>query len=238
MKARIKAFIAIVFTVLCCVSGGMSAYAMTPVEPNVIVIEFNNAPEGMAFADILFKDKEKDRYRLGDGEASRCKLTFRGENETDFRELALGRDCGIAKYNDGYSSFFFNKTFPVEAHCSGGHAFIEITGGGQNKDLFNYYREFRVAYCDEKGNVLGVTDAINVEKTDDLSEYHIYADGTSLSYEIKKEPKVGLLLLILFVVVILLPSILLAIVIKWIAGFIKYKKSEERQRKQDERNRY
>ena len=228
MKKRVKAFIAVIFTVLCCVSGGMSAYAMTPVEPNVIIIGYNNAPEGTAFIDILFKNRKNDKYRLADGEEPLCKLSVRGENETGFRELALGRDCGIARYNDGYSSFFFNKKTSVTVDCSANYVFIEITGGGaQNRDLFNYYKEFKVAYCDENGNVLGVTDAVKAEKNKNTSEYHIYANDKALSYELKVEPKIGLLLLILFVVGILLPSILLAVIIKWISAFIKHKKSEK-----------
>ena len=229
MRTRISVFIAALFTVIVCTFGGIDACAMTPVETDSIIINCRNEPEGTAFVDVLFRNREKDKYGLDDGEEPHCEISFRADNENNFKELELGKDCGIARYNDGYSSLLFRKKPATSVHYSRGYGYMMISDMVQNKDLFNYYGEFRIAYCDEKGNVLQVTDAVKAEKNSSNSEYHISADGTSLSYELRVEPKIGLLLLILFVIYILLPSILLAIVIKWIASFIRHRKEEKKQ---------
>ena len=233
MKGCIKAAAALLITVLCCISGGLSAYAMTPVETDCIIINCINYPEETAFVDILFKNREKDKYRLADGEEPHCEIKL-WSDDGKWSELKLGRDCGIAKYNDGYSSLMFGKDPAVSENYSGGYIYMVIEDKAQNRDLFNYYGEFRLAYCDEKGNVLQVTDAVKTKKNKDNSEYHIGADGTSCSYELRIEPKIGLLLLIIFVIYILLPSVLLAIIIKWTAAFIRHRKEKKNQRDTEE----
>ena len=71
-------------------------------------------------------------------------------NDIIFKELELVKDCVIARYNDGYSSLLFYKKPATSVHYSRGYGYMMISDMVQNKDLFNYYGEFRIAYCDER----------------------------------------------------------------------------------------
>ena len=61
MKAFVKSWIAVFFTLTICVFGSMNAYAWNS-RDDVFILEYKNAPEGTVFADILFKKIEDDKY--------------------------------------------------------------------------------------------------------------------------------------------------------------------------------
>lgn len=199
MKAFIKAFIAVVFTVAIFIFGSTNAYAWSNNDYSFI-IEYKNAPEGTVFADILFKNTEGDLYGIGkDGESPCSSVIIRySEEETNEgyvgyntrniivkeRTIELDKDCGLAKYDDGYTSLMFRRNLATEYTTSDGECIpVTILLGtkkAKNTEISNYYGSLKVAYCDEKGNVLMVTDAYEPEITDEPINYYVKADGQSL----------------------------------------------------------
>ena len=199
MKAFIKAFIAVVFTVAIFIFGSTNAYAWSNNDYSFI-IEYKNAPEGTVFADIMFKNTEGDLYGIGkDGESPCSSVIIRySEEETNEgyvgyntrniivkeRTIELDKDCGLAKYDDGYTSLMFRRNLATEYTTSDGECIpVTILLGtkkAKNTEISNYYGSLKVAYCDEKGNVLMVTDAYEPEITDEPINYYVKADGQSL----------------------------------------------------------
>ena len=94
-----------VFTMLC---GAMNANAMGFYECE-IVIKYKNAPEGTVFADILFKKVEDDKYALT-GEASDHRVRYA---DIDSGNIELDEHCGLAEYDDGFTSFMMNRCLPI-----------------------------------------------------------------------------------------------------------------------------
>ncbi len=108
MKRAFKAFIAVYFTVIMCFMGGMTAFAWN-VDTLHQNIELKNAPEGTAFADILLKDKKNDKYAVD-------------FNEENGKLLGVGKDCGLAKYEEGgYTSMLLRHNCAVFENAEQNH---------------------------------------------------------------------------------------------------------------------
>lgn len=140
-----------VFTMLC---GAMNANAMGFYECE-IVIKYKNAPEGTVFADILFKKVEDDKYALT-GEASDHRVRY---VDIDSGNIELDEHCGLAEYDDGFTSFMMNRCLPITNMIYPDRCSLDwgMPASAFNSDIFEYYGEFKVAYCDKDGNVLLVT---------------------------------------------------------------------------------
>ena len=199
MKAFVKSWIAVLFTLTICVFGSMNAYAWNS-RDDVFILEYKNAPEGTAFADILFKKIEDDKYGIGKDDESPCssvdlkhyeeetKEGYDGYNHHDYtvqeRTIKLDKDCGLAKYDDGYTSLMFRRDLATAYSISDGEYIFETIAldakEAKNTEISNYYGSLEVAYCDEKGNVLMVTEAYEPEITDKPTNYYVKADGQSL----------------------------------------------------------
>lgn len=154
MKKHIKAAIAVIFTIFTCIFGGMNVFAWTSAD-YAFLIEYKNAPEGTVFADILFKSVPDDKYLLAEGEEPKAVINVRytdtESDEVKERSLKLDKDCELAKYDDGYTSFLFRRNLATEYRVfdSGTDLFFDSLGP-KNTELSNYYRSFKIAYCDEK----------------------------------------------------------------------------------------
>ncbi|SEH40972.1 hypothetical protein SAMN02910265_00469 [Ruminococcus flavefaciens] len=210
MKAFIKSFIAVLFTVTMCVFGSTNAYAWANNDYSFI-IEYKNAPEGTVFADILFKNTEGDIYGIGkDGESPCSSVNIKySEEETNEgyvgyntrninvkeRTIELDKDCGLAKYDDGYTSLMFRRALATEYTTSDGEyrpvTILLGTKKAKNTEISSYYGSLKVAYCDEKGNVLMVTEAYEPEITDEPVNYYVKADGQSLKCTLDHGINVG-----------------------------------------------
>ncbi|MBO7395548.1 MAG: hypothetical protein J6U16_05470 [Ruminococcus sp.] len=164
-----------VFTMLC---GAMNANAMGFYECE-IVIKYKNAPEGTVFADILFKKVEDDEYALT-GEASDHRVRYVC---IDSGNIELDEHCGLAEYDDGFTSFMMNRCLPITNMVYSDSCSLDWgePTSVYNSDLFEYYGEFKVAYCDKEGNVLLVTDPVRV-KPRGYTLYEVYADGAKAEY--------------------------------------------------------
>ena len=193
MKKSIKAAIALIFTVFTCIFGGMNAFAWVAAD-GLIWIRYTNAPEGTVFADILLKKTDDDKYASADGKPS-ASLVIYGEDENGRRTetpLTLDEDCELAKYDDGYTSCLFGRDIATEYRIHSSDVDVILDEQKlKNIDISNYYGSFKVAYCDEKGNVLAVTDPVETEHTDKPANFYVNADGTSLECKLDHGIDVG-----------------------------------------------
>lgn len=190
MKRYFRIFtiiIAIIVTITC---GSLTAFAWGAFQGEII-IEYQNAPEGTAFADVMFKKTEDDmyhvdvdsddRYRTLKGRYVHIRQSDGNSNFSTGREIELADNCGLDVYDDGFTSCMMRRWFVRGNNSSDGcrtELDFNIEYGPSNKSVFEYYGEFKVAYCDEKGNVLLVTDAVKVPKKMYQCTYNITADGT------------------------------------------------------------
>ena len=193
MKKSIKAAIALIFTVFTCIFGGMNAFAWVAAD-GLVWIRYTNAPEGTVFADILLKKTDDDKYASADGKPS-ASLVIYGEDENGQRTetpLTLDEDCELAKYDDGYTSCLFGRDIATEYRIHSSDVDVILDEQKlKNIDISNYYGSFKVAYCDEKGNVLGVTEPVEPEYTDREANFYVNADGSSLECQLDHGIDVG-----------------------------------------------
>lgn len=212
MKKHIKAAITIIFIAAICIFGGMNAFAWTSAD-YAFFIGYKNAPEGTVFADILFKSDPDDKYLLAEGEEPKAVINVRytdpGSDEVKERSLKLDKDCELAKYDDGYTSFLFRRNLAREYRVfdSDTDLFFDSLGP-MNTELSNYYHSFKIAYCDEKGNVLMVTEAYEPEVTDKPTNYYINADGQTLECQLDHGIDVGKGLTIFLIAAVIMQMIL------------------------------
>ena len=202
MKKHIMAFTAVIFTVLYCISGGMSAYAMgLGTDVWSIEIGYGNAPEGTAFVDLLFPEKADDIYYPDPtaGENSEkysvCRYVYAdymGRGNSD--PIVLDDSCGLAVYDDGYTSCMLRRYFVKYNHAEKDKCSLEfsVPSNTENREVFEYYGSFKVAYCDEKGNVLSVTEPVKIKPSKVSCLYEIKADGTKAEYTVHRDGSVFL----------------------------------------------
>lgn len=180
MKRCIKAAAALIFIVMACTFGGMNAFAWNASD-DVIWVNYSDAPEGTAFADLLLKKTDDDIYlkeTAGTDVETGYPETSEGEKK---RIISLGGDCELAGDDDGYTSCLLRRSFVSQCISEDGRTKIVLDRNITDVNgVFNYYRSFKVAYCDEKGNVLLVTEAAEAEKTDGAVHYDISANGDKL----------------------------------------------------------
>ena len=194
MKKHIKAAIAVVFTAIICIFGGINAFAMgLGTDIWEIDIEYENAPEGTAFVDLLFPKKTDDKYypdpttNENDEKHSVCRNVYAdyiGRGNSD--PIALDDSCGLAVYDDGYT------------------------------EVFEYYGRFKVAYCNEKGEVLGVTEPVKVKHVSTTCLYKVKASGNKAEYTVDRD---GSVFIQLFVMALIFG---VPVVIALVIGLIVY----------------
>lgn len=202
MKKHIKTAIAVVFTVMTCIFCGMNAFAMgLGTDVWSIEIEYGNAPEGTAFVDLLFPEKADDIYYPDPtaGENSEkynvCRYVYAdymGRGNSD--PIVLDDSCGLAVCDDGYTSCMLRRYFVKYNHAEKDKCSLEfsVPSNTENREVFEYYGSFKVAYCDEKGNVLSVTEPVKIKPSKVSCLYEIKADGTKADYHVKKDGSVNL----------------------------------------------
>lgn len=193
MKNYIKASIALIFTILTCIFGGMNAFAWVAAD-GIIAIRYTDAPEGTVFMDILLPKTEDDKYASTDSKPSAA-IILHGEDENGERTeetLTLAEDCELAKYDDGYTSCLFGRDIATEYRVNSFRMDIVLDEQKLiNTDVSNYYGSLKLAYCDEKGNVLAVTEPVETEHNDKPANFYVNADGTSLECNLDNGIDVG-----------------------------------------------
>lgn len=210
MKRRIITFI---LTAVIALAFGISTAGAMGLYEWDINISYNNAPENTAFVDILFKKAENDIYAPNkDSSDSReqdfCRLVSL-ENE----KIELDDNCGLAKYDDGFTSCMMRRYFVSYNKSSENKSTLRFPqpSNAYNQDVFNYYGEFKVAYCDKKGNVLAVTDPVKVKRRSNCV-YEVYANGTKAGYTVEKDLS-GYIVPFIFIIITLPPVLMISAVV-------------------------
>ena len=193
MKNYIKASIALIFTIVTCIFGGMNAFAWVAAD-GIIAIRYTDTPEGTVFMDILLPKTEDDKYASADSKPSAA-IILHVEDENGERTeetLTLAEDCELAKYDDGYTSCLFGRDIATEYRVNSFRMDIVLDEQKLiNTDVSNYYGSLKLAYCDEKGNVLTVTEPVETEHNDKPANFYVNANGTSLECELDNGIDVG-----------------------------------------------
>ena len=207
MKKHIKAGIAVVFTVMTCIFGGINAFAMgLGTDIWEIDIEYENAPEGTAFVDLLFPKKTDDKYypdpttNENDEKHSVCRnvyAAYLGRGNDD--PIILDDSCGLAVYDDGYTSCMLKRYFVKYNHAEKDKCSLEfsVPSNTENREVLEYYGRFKVAYCDEKGNVLSVTEPVKIKPSKVSCLYEIKADGNKAEYTVDRDGSVFIQLFVM-----------------------------------------
>ena len=184
MKRFIVSFTVGIITAITMLCGAMDANALgVGLAEYEIDIQYINAPEGTAFADILFKKVENDRYAPNAEQTSYTESDICHSVWRESGRIELDEHCGLAEYDDGFTSCMMRRCFVNDnvVHTDGCDLVWEPSSPG-NGEVFEYYGEFKVAYCDKDGNVLLVTEPVKV-KPKGYTLYEVCADGTKVEYE-------------------------------------------------------
>lgn len=205
MKRTVKAFAAAFFAAFMCIFGSINAFAWDHDE-TWLRVHINGAPEGTAYVDLLLKDMKNDSTAVDYNEEY--------EKYMGGDRAGLKRDCGLAKYNeDGYTSMTLRHNFVMYYDTNSEEAAYSQMKM-KTHDIFNEHRYVRLAYCDSKGEIIGVTNEIKVPYNDFLAPvmYNFSGDGEKLSFRfggniVKKQNPV--LMWTINIIVLLIPVILL-----------------------------
>ncbi|MBQ8967205.1 hypothetical protein [Ruminococcus sp.] len=156
----------------------LTAQAATHYDPNIAHITYSNAPEGTAYMDILVKMKTDDQNYV---EFNQAPVSPEGET------LDITAESEIAEYNeDGYVSLSVHHKKTESFVLGSGEDLMTMHSTKQVSsdfiDLSIAYGDFKAAYVDENGNILGVTKA-SVTEYSTATPYGFKADGDSLIYQ-------------------------------------------------------
>lgn len=180
MKNLFKVTAAVIFDVLMLLFCGLNAFAWD-IDPDNVLIHYENAPENTAFIDILFEAHEDDGNIV---ELNKSNAEFYG----------IDGESEIVRYSDGYISFLFrNKYSAAKDFCDESGSILIGFTGASNYDIFNEYREFKIAFCNAEGNILEVTDSVKADGWGYQGTlYDISVSGKELVCNVNNGPYEGL----------------------------------------------
>ena len=193
--------------------GGMAAEAMG-LDDSFIEVEYINAPEGTAFLDLLFTKTDDDEYLFDEKKAMGinnriCSSVYIRKKAIDgkiiTREIKLDEHCGLAEYDDGFTSGMMRRCFINSNSSENNKTKLDLgkPSLAKNDEIFEYYGEFKVAYCNEDGDVLLVTDPVKVKIENQPCIYNVSADGKKATYSVQKDASVYLAPMIITVIAII-----------------------------------
>ena len=223
MKRYIR-FAAVVLTaVITMLCGTVTAAALGLYEEE-INIHCTNAPEGTAFADILFPKVEGDEYAPDKDSSDYNKNDVCHTVSCDTGDTELDDSCGLALYDDGFTSCMMRRYFVCSNRVSGDRCnlYWNEPSNAENHKVFDYYGQFKVAYCDKDGNVLLVTDPVTV-KPHKNCVYEIYTDGTKAEYKVIKDGAVWLTTFII-IAIMAIPVLIISAIFIFIMKIAEKKK--------------
>ena len=171
------AFLMSVLTIICSITS-VSAMGLYQWEIN---ISYTNAPQGTAFVDILFKTAENDIYAPNEDSSIYTERTACTTVALPDTDIELASDCGLAEYDDGFTSCMMRRYFVSYNSASDGKCTLKFPQpcNADNDKVFQYYGEFKAAYCDRDGNVLLVTEPVKVKPHKHPCVYEVSADGNT-----------------------------------------------------------
>jgi len=162
VKIMFTVITAVVLTLLSCTT----AFAWDHDE-RWMNIESENRPYGTVMLDLLVKCSGNDEWTVD-------------FNEETAEQLGVSKDCGLANYNkDGYTSLSLRHNC-VKKTSLGLHYIF----GEDSHILFNKFKSVKIAFCDNKGNVISVSNPVRIPNATLRAPvmYCFKTDGNDLSF--------------------------------------------------------
>lgn len=163
VKIMITVITAVVLTVLSCTT----AFAWDHDE-HWMNIESENRPYGTVMLDLLVKCSGNDEWAVD-------------FNEETAEQLGVSKDCGLANYNkDGYTSLSLRHNCVKKTSLGLHYIFSE-----DSHILFNKFKSVKIAFCDNKGNVISVSNPVRIPNATLRAPvmYCFKTDGNDLSFQ-------------------------------------------------------
>ncbi|MBO4868054.1 MAG: hypothetical protein J5582_16055 [Ruminococcus sp.] len=148
-------------------------------DPAVAHITYADAPEGTVYTDILIKMTTDDEsYTDFTQSPEVCKDGAKGGTS-----LGITADSEIAKYSeDGYISLSLHHKKALALCIYSNEEVLKMDPSCDFIDLSINYGDFKAAYIDAEGNILGVTSASETAYSMD-TPYGFSTDGDSLTFQ-------------------------------------------------------
>lgn len=230
-----RRIIALSVLLLCVAAMTLRVYALD-FDPGWLDIEFENAPEGTAYIDLLVKMDSSDPNWLDFG--GKLQKVIRDDNGyIENVPMPIGEDSGIAKLeSDGYVSFSVHNVLCKGLYVGKNDVRIELSCSCE--ELYDQY-SWKAAYVDAKGNVLGITE--KASKSYDMHEpYAMVLDGDKLKFRIWGSSPLTLTVIIVAILSIMALVVFLVFVsLRFVVNSRKYLReyAEDEMRAEDERRR-
>ena len=247
MKQRVYCFLLVtMICIVCCFFSTRSKAAST--QKDWLRVEYENAPEGTVYVDILVKMDQKDENYVEFNVAPRRMLgRVKVDGKTEFKYadiVNLTKDSEIAKYHeDGFMSLTIHSLEVEDFIRCESALYIDPAGPnifrryfaiylrGSAVELINKYKRVKIAYVDSNGEILKVTRVSNKVSNKKLQDgfgiftagdtVGIYADGDTVGIYAARDKIVSLFMAKIAkkdVFFFLIPS---AIIISFICFLVK-----------------
>lgn len=167
-------------------------------DPRKMTLGFENAPEGTVYIDALVKmDTDDENYVELTVPPKRFLREYveNGNTRWEYENLNIDGESEIAKLNsDGYISMSLHYKYSSGVEILDNKnleqnifenvpSFLILSGSETVVELHKRYGDFKAAYVDENGRVLGITD-VSRTKYNPKGAYGIFANGDHLTFQI------------------------------------------------------
>lgn len=188
-------------------------------DPRQVQLEYQNAPDGTAYIDVLAKISESDDVYTDFNVAPKRlvdKAVVNGNTKFIYETLNINESSDITKYNeDGFVSLSLHskevkgleilKSYGYESDCLILDCFAD--------DLYAKYRNIKIAYVREDGEILKVIDVSNRDYSNS-DPCALIADDNNAKYRsFGTSPLTGLFLFVIIIALIFVTVILPIILI-------------------------
>lgn len=184
-------------------------------DPRQLQLEYQNAPDGTAYIDVLAQiSKSDDVYTDFNVAPKRLvdKAVVNGNTEFIYETLNINESSAITNYNDdGFVSLSLHSKEVIELEILKSYGVLTLDCFAD--DLYEKYESIKIAYVSETGEVLKVINVSNKEysKSD---PYAIIANDNNAKY--RSFGTSPLTALILVVIIIALIFVIVIFPIIWI----------------------
>ena len=164
-----------------------------------ILVNIKKMPIHTEYIDILIPNKEKPNY-----------IPFDILKSLDGGTIHISKDCEIAQYDDGeyisYSVYISNDLYVDYENDNT----IRINYGLKDQNIKNEYSCIKLAYIDEYGKVIEVSNEININDYYPFEFHHLSLSGN----EVKSMYRINPFFTVISIVVILLAILIIIMIIK------------------------
>ena len=179
-------------------------------DPRQLQLEYQNAPDGTAYIDVLAKiSKSDDVYTDFNVAPKRLvdKTVVNGNTEFIYETLNINESSAITNYNDdGFVSLSLHSNEVREFEILKSYEVLTLDCFAD--DLYEKYESIRIAYVSENGEVLKVISVSKKEYSNSYP-YAIIANDNNAKYRsFGTSPLTGLFLIVIIIALIFIIVIL------------------------------